>query len=92
MTSDLKWSLYIKSIAKNDWKIIAALHHSKKQLIPPDMLYLSKSQIIQKKWSTAALSLPELPNPDFPAMAEFKIAYMALCGWGFIFNPGTPFP
>lgn len=71
-TPDLKWKLYICTIAKDDGKIISSLYYSLKYPIPTAMLYHYKSQTRPKKWSIATIFGIGLPNPHFPGLIKFK--------------------
>lgn len=77
-TPDLKWKLYICTIAKDDGKIISSLYYSLKYPIPTAMLYHYKSQTRPKKWSIATIFGIGLPNPHFPGLIKFKNIYANL--------------
>lgn len=50
------------------------MHRLRKYTTTPTMIYLCKSQTPpQKKWSTAALSLLELPSHHFPSLIIFNV-------------------
>lgn len=71
-------------ISKKSGKMVGTLSHFRKSNSNRYDLSLQKTE----RLGIAAISRMKLPNPQFPALSEYK----SVCGRRIIFDPTTPLP